>query len=118
MKHCTYVVLFLSILLWLEHCQIGFLHAASFCHNGKILCSLFIIKVACASIGVVFGFVMFRNLRNLCSVLLLSIFVLSALMDIAFWIYSSNRDDDDSPKAMIIFPGGFTIEATDGISRK
>jgi len=118
MKHCIYGVLFLSVLLWLVHCEIGFLQAASFCHNGRIICSLFIMKVACESVGLVSSLIVVHFHRSFWSIVLLSIFVLSAVMDVVLWIYSSKRADDDSPKAMVIFPCGFTIEATDVIDRR
>lgn len=113
MKYCIYVILLLSVFLWLEHGQIGFLHTASLCYNGDIISSLFIIKVVCESIGLVSSFIMLCVLPKLWTAILLSIFIILVLLDVIFWMYSINRDDDYTPKAMIIYPGGVTLEVTE-----
>ena len=112
MKPYTYAMLVLNIFLWLLHWQMGFWHAA-FCHNGKILCSLFVIRVTCELTGLVSSVMILHRVHKLWAAVLLSIFALLLSMDIVLRKYSSNREDDDSPKAMIIFPGGFTIEVVE-----
>jgi hypothetical protein len=55
---------------------------------------------------------MLRCVYKLWAAVLLSIFALSLAIDIVIRIYSSNSEDDHTPKAMIIFPGSFTIEGS------
>lgn len=112
MKLYIHALLAFSVLLWFTHWEVGYLHSAVLCLNGKFLCSLFVIKVACELMGFLFSLMMLRRVYKLWAAVLLSIFALSLAIDIFIRIYSSNNEDDDTPKAMIIFPGGFTIEGS------
>ena len=110
MKTCVYALLFLNVLLWFSHWQTGFLHPAVLCHNGKILCSLFVMKVACELMGLASSAMILRRVHKLWATVLLSIFALTLAIDVVLRISSCNNEDDDTPKTMMIFPGGFTIE--------
>ena len=112
MKLYIYALLAFSVLLWFTHWEVGYLHSAVLCHNGKFLCSLFVIKVACELMGLLSSLMMLRCVYKLWAAVLLSIFALSLAIDIVIRIYSSNSEDDHTPKAMIIFPGSFTIEGS------
>lgn len=109
MKSCTYAILVLNAFLWFMHWEVGFSHAVALCHNGKCLCTLFVIKVACELIGLLYSLILFRCVHKSWATVSLSIFVLSLAIDIGIR-YLSNREDDVSPKAMIILSGGFTVE--------
>lgn len=110
MKLYVYALLAFSVLLWFTHWEVGYLHSAVLCRNGKFLCSLFAIKVVCELMGFLSSLMMLRRAYKLWAAVLLSIFALSMAIDIIIRIYSSDSEDDDTPKAMIIFPGGFTIK--------
>lgn len=111
MKICAYTLLLLDTLLWIAHWSVGFLYDASFCHRGDHICSLSFIKVLCELVGMVLSLLILHlGTLKFKALVLTMAFMLSFATDVYICIANLNREDDDSPRSMIIYPCGFTLE--------
>lgn len=114
MSICIYLMLLIEALLWFEHWIVGFLYEISLCYNGSEVCSYFLLKVVWAVVGLSVCCIMMLRPYKLRMHIPLAVFIFSLIADIVLFSVAVRREDDCSPKSVVFYPCGLTLEERHG----